>query len=224
MSYHAVPCLRFGIGAEASDAEDTLLRTKSASLLIPRGLDLPPSMRAPRYPTLLKQLQQEEQQRKKHEGATRRGKETSRNGSSAIEIEVGNDESGDASTVAKRTAGVMERVPWLGIGAYSGGVGGGQVVPTAEVEVATKTPGSMQTIASVESCIGDRVQWFPRSVPMEMAKSEGGYVSKKGETRGARGSLFRSWLVFESLMLFDFGVVHILSNAGNDHRMARENR
>ncbi|CAN0444583.1 unnamed protein product [Ascophyllum nodosum] len=112
---------------EASDAEDTLLRTKSASLLIPRGLDLPPSMRAPRYPTLLKQLQQEEQQRKKHEGATRRVKETSRNGSSAIEIEVGNDESGDASTVAKRTAGVMERVPWLGIGAYSGGVGGGRL-------------------------------------------------------------------------------------------------
>ena len=180
MSYHAVPCLRGGIGAEASDAEDTLLRTKSASLLIPRGLDLPPSMRAPRYPTLLQQLQQEQQQQKKHEGATK-VKETSRNGSSAIKMEVDNGERGDALTVAKITAGLMERVPWLGIGAYSGGGGGGQVVPTADVEVATKRPGSMQTIASVESCIGDRVQWFPRSVPMEMAKSEGGYVSKKGE-------------------------------------------
>ena len=145
-------------------------------------------MRAPRCPTLLQQIQQEQQQQKKHEEATR-GKEGSRNNSSIIEMGVDDSERGAALSVAKKTAGAMECVPWLGIGGYSGGVGGRQVVPTMEVEAATKDPGSMQTTASVKGCIGDRVQWFPKSVPMEMAKSEVGYVSNKGGGIMARAGL-----------------------------------
>ena len=185
-------CLRASFGgdrAEACDSDETLLRTKSATLLIPRGLDLVPSMRAPRYPTLLQQLvqhqQQERQEEEEEEEEATNAKETSRKGSNAsnaIEMEVEGRKSGPALTVVARMARAMECVPWIGI-EDGGGTAGVQGVPTvvAAVDARTEDPESAQTIAGVKGSIGERVQWFPRGLPMEMAKSEGGYVSKKWE-------------------------------------------
>lgn len=98
---------------------------------------------------------------------------TNENPPTAMEV----DDSARDSLLAMAKA--MEFMPWIGLrdSENERGVVDGKGVP---IEEAKKGEGDDDPAAAASvkgSHICERVQWFPRGLPLEMAIPEGGYVS-----------------------------------------------
>lgn len=120
---------------------------KHRELLVPRGLDLLPSMRAPRRPP-------------SPIAATSKGNSGG---------------GGTAEDVGQKATGTKEYVPWIGGSGNLGGRNkAGQKGKAAAPEAPAGAEGAgavgAAAVAPVraDSVIEDRVQWFPRGLPKEV--------------------------------------------------------
>lgn len=150
-----------------------------SDLLIPRGLDLLPSVRAPRNLTAVLQHQQHQ-----HQDATPTSSKKSKCSSAKIASNSNSDDdnAGGVSSAKGGVGGTETRkeeietdyVPWIG-----GGIGAKSVVEA-------------ETGRVLASGIGERVQWFPRGLPVEVAPAGAGQVGS-GVGRCALYVLVRFW-------------------------------
>lgn len=125
-------------------------RQKHRELLVPRGLDLLPSMRAPRRLPL-------------PIAATSKGNSSGGSGGG-----------GTAEDVAQKAAGTKEYVPWIGGSGNLGGASKAEVTgkapeaPAGAAGAAGAAVGAAGAPARADNAIEDRVQWFPRGLPREV--------------------------------------------------------
>lgn len=128
---------------------------------MPRGLDLLPSMRAPRRVPPIAMV----------------------NGGSSSCGNDGDNRDGAKGSGGKKTAvaGAVEYVPWIGGSASLGGVRPG------EKGVGTAAPAP---VAPAANGIEDRVRWFPRGLPMEpTAAGEKGQDERDSAMFNTRASM-----------------------------------
>lgn len=98
---------------------------------------------------------------------------TNEQASTAIEV----DDSARGGLLAMAKA--MEFMPWIGFrdSESERGVVDGKGVPIEEAEKGEGDDATTAAASVKSSHISERVQWFPRSLPLEIAIPEGGYVS-----------------------------------------------
>lgn len=137
---------------------------KHRELFVPRGLDLLPSMRAPRYlPSPI--------------SATSKG----------------NSGGGDGTTAdaGQKAVGTKEYVPWIGGSAsLSGRFKAGKMGRVAATGVAAAGVAGVAATAPVRADDGeDRVQWFPRGLPKEAAPEGRGQDERESAMYNTRVSV-----------------------------------
>ena len=150
-----------GTSSSSSSTREQQRQQQNQDLLVPRGLDLLPSMRAPRRvpPTAMA------------------------NGGSSSCGDDGDNRDGAKGSGGKKTAvaRAVEYVPWIGGSASLGGVRPG------EKGVGTAAPASA---APAANGIEDRVRWFPRGLPMEpTAAGEKGQDERDSAMFNTRASM-----------------------------------